>query len=154
MFVLGSNTFAQDIHLEVDLHVTAGGKNPTSACVNIYNESDSLYHERFDADASGKIYFALPGGYKYKVVVEAEKCLPKMLIFDTTEEKAKSDTYPCDVDLAVVSKKRQAEGELGIPIGVIRWIKGKRKWGHDAQFTKEMQEAYRQAAAGKHVDLN
>lgn len=148
-FCLIPPTLAQNIILEVDLHITAGGKKPTAAQITLYNECDSNKVEVFQADYNGKVFFALPGGCTYRAVIEAEKCLPKVLLFDTLEQKAKSDTYPCDVDLAVVSKKRQAKFEDGIPVGVIRWNKGKRKWGHDAEYTREMQEAYRRAASGK-----
>lgn len=140
---------AQTIVLEVDLHITTGGKKPTEAQVTLHNECDSSHVEIFQADYSGKVFFALPGGCTYRAVIEADKGLPKVLLFDTREPKAKSDTYPCDVDLAVVSKKRQVKFEDGIPVGVIRWNKGKRKWGHDAEYTREMQEAYRRAASGK-----
>ena len=146
--VLSSSAgMAQNYAIEVDLLVTSGGKKAANPFVTVYVEGRTP--ERFEANAKGNVYFALEGGHEHRVVIEADNCLPKVLVFDTTDPKSKSDVYPCDVDLAVVSKRRRDAIEEGLPIGVIRWNRMKRKWGHDAEYTRQMQEKYRAAAIGK-----
>lgn len=137
---------AQNYAIEVDLLVTSGGKRAINPFVIVHVEGEKP--ERFEANAKGNVYFALEAGQEHRVVIEADNCLPKVLVFDTTDSKSKSDIYTCDVDLAVVSKRRRDTIEEGLPIGVIRWNRMKRKWGHDADYTRQMQEKYRAAIAG------
>ncbi len=147
LFVFTSlSVAAQTYAIEVDLLVTSEGKKANNPFVTVYVEGEKP--ERFDANAKGNVYFALEAGHEHRVVIEADNCLPKVLLFDTTDPKSKSDVYPCDVDLAVVSKRRRDAIEEGLPIGVIRWNRMKRKWGHDAEYTRQMQEKYRAASVG------
>lgn len=138
----------QSYAIEVDLLVTSGGKKATNPFVTVYIEGQAP--EQFAANAKGNVYFALEPGHEHRVVIEADNCLPKVLVFDTTDPKSKSDVYPCDVDLAEVSKRRRDAVEEGLPIGVIRWNRMKRKWGHDAEYTRQMQQKYQAATLGKH----
>ncbi len=144
MLSLPQMAAAQEAVLEVDLLITAGGKRADNSHVVIYTEG--LNEERFDSNHKGIVNFILDPGFEHKVVVSADNCLPKIIIFDTTDQKAKADRYPCDVDLSVINVKKGTEINEVIPVGVVRWIRGKRKWGHDAEYTKEMQERYRAAA--------
>jgi hypothetical protein len=137
---------AQNYAIEVDLLVTSGGKKADNPFVTVYLEGEKP--ERFEANAKGNVYFALEAGHEHRVVIEADNCLPKVLVFDTTDSKSKFDIYPCDVDLAVVNKRRRDAIEEGLPIGVIRWNRIKRKWGHDAEYTRQMQAKYRAAIVG------
>lgn len=147
LLALSQLVTAQEAVLEVDLLITAGGKRADNSHVVIYTKG--RVEERFESTHKGIVHFILDPGFEHKVVVSADNCLPKIIIFDTTDPKAKADRYPCDVDLSVVSVKKKTEISEVIPVGVVRWIRGKRKWGHDAEYTKEMQERYRAEAKAK-----
>ena len=129
--------------LEIDLLITAKGKKAINPYVMVI--TDDKPPERFDGNSKSIVHFVLEPGSTHKVIVSAEQCVPKVLLIDTTDPKAKSDKYTCDVELVMVSGKRAHEHDDGIPVAVIRWNKLKRKWTHDPDFTKEMQQKYREA---------
>jgi hypothetical protein len=137
---------AQNYAIEVDLLVTSGGKKADNPFVTVYVEGEKP--ERFEANAKGNVYFALEAGHEHRVVIEADYCLPKVLVLDTIDSRSKADVYPCDVDLAVVSQHQRDGLEEGLPIGVIRWNRIKHNWSHDAEYTRQMQAKYRAAIAG------
>lgn len=140
LFAFGG--WSQEFTLEIDLLITAKGKKAVDPFVVVY--TDDLEPERFESNSKGIVNFVLEPGNTHKIVVSADKCLPKVLLFDTTDQKAKSDKYTCDVELVMLSHTRSLENENGIPVAVIRWSKVKRKWAHDAEYTKEMQRKYRE----------
>lgn len=137
----------EDQYLEVDLAISIEGKRPENAWVTVYGIEDKP-HE-FQADSKGMVFLILDFGKEYRVKVEAEGCLSKSLIFDTTDLKAKHDEYPCDVDLITFNEKETATPFDDVPIAVIRWHRMKRKFIHDLEYTKEMQKKYREMVSAQ-----
>lgn len=129
-------------HLEVDLMITVADKNPESAWITVSGGNEN---EHIDADSKGLVFFTLELGKEYRVKVESKDCLPKTIIFDTTDAKAKQGEYPCDVDLSIFENTRkQKKINTDIPVAVIRWHRLKRDWFHDADYTELMQEKYKE----------
>ena len=132
-------------HIEVDLLVSVDGTKPEEAWIMIEGVDEKPM--KMEADYKGLVFFILETGKEYKVKVEATDCLSKTLIFDTTDEKAKGEHYPCDVDLTLLENtKKKSRINSDIPVAVIRWHRLKRSWFHDVEYTQEMQKEYKKLA--------
>lgn len=132
-------------HLEVDLMISSDGTKPEEAWVMVEGIEEEPM--KIEADYKGLVFLILETGKEYKVKVEAKDCLSKTLIFDTTDDKAKSDDYPCDVDLTLLENtKKKSRINSDIPVAVIRWHRLKRDWFHDVEYTQEMQKEYKKLA--------
>ncbi len=139
VFTASCTVYSQGFHLEVDVLITVEGKKTNDAYVEVYTGLQPA--QRYDTNSKSIVNFVLDEGYLHRVVVQASDCTPKVLLFDTTDPKAKSDKYPCDVDLVKLSRHRRQHLNIEeiAPVGAIRWMKGRRKWAHDPSYTRELQ---------------
>lgn len=125
----------QTPYLEVDLVITVKQRRADTGYAVVFDQDGN----RSVAEAhKGRLFLDLPLGGKYTVQVRARDGNAKALLFDTSDPKAKMDSFPCAVDLTEVDRGAVADTTLKAPTAVIAWHRFKRSWEYDEKATEQL----------------
>ncbi|MDG1261215.1 MAG: hypothetical protein P8O05_05610 [Flavobacteriales bacterium] len=124
-FLSASNDNYGNPAIEVDMRISLEGKRSGDAQIIVKSSTET---HSFDANIKEKNIFYLDLGDVYIVTVKAIGFASKRLVFDARHQKARTGTFPCDIDL-VESKDSY---EMAPPIvGRIVWSNFKKEWVHE-----------------------
>lgn len=123
-------------YLEVDLVITVKQRRADNGEVTIIDDTGK---QRIAQAHKGRLFIDLPLGHVYTLNVRADNAHAKSLMFDTSDPKAKMDSFPCAVDLKEVERNAVADTALQTPSAVINWHRFKREWAYDEAATQKLQ---------------